>query len=76
MSLPRAIIATMRSDRGEQADERAEGLAMLGTIVFCCIVGAGVGVFAEQPVVGALAGGVIGIALGFWLAPRLVRDWR
>lgn len=57
-------------------DDRAAGRAMLGTILFCLLVGAGVGVFYEQPVVGALIGGAAGIALGFWLVPRLLRDWQ
>lgn len=58
----------------EQFDERAAGLAMLGTILFCAVVGTGVGVFFEQPAIGALIGGASGIALGFWLVPRMMRD--
>jgi hypothetical protein len=58
-----------------QVDEKAEGLAMLGTILFCLVVGGGIGVFFEQPAIGALAGGVAGILLGVILVPRLIRDW-
>jgi hypothetical protein len=65
----------MREERHDDADERAEGLAMLGTILFCVVVGGGVGIFAEQPVIGAIAGGLFGIVLGLWLVPRLLRDW-
>ena len=59
----------------EHFDERAAGLAMLGTILFCAAVGGGVGIFFEQPVIGAIGGALIGILLGFWLVPRLMRDW-
>lgn len=65
----------MREERHHDADERAEGLAMLGTILFCVVVGGGVGIFFEQPLIGAIAGGIFGIVLGLWLVPRLLRDW-
>jgi hypothetical protein len=65
----------MGEDGHRDADERAEGLAMLGTILFCVVVGGGVGIFFEQPVIGAVAGAVFGIVLGLWLVPRLLRDW-
>lgn len=57
------------------ADERAEGLAMLGTILFCVVVGGGVGIFFEQPLIGAIGGAVFGILAGLLLVPRLLRDW-
>lgn len=63
------------SDPREQFDERAAGLAMLGTIFFFVVVGVGVGVFVEQPVAGGIAGGVLGVLAGLWLVPRLLRDW-
>lgn len=47
---------------------------MLGTIIFCAIVGGGIGVFFEQPVIAALAGGIIGIGIGLLLVPLLMRD--
>ena len=65
----------MDNDPHHRFDERAAGLAMLGTIIFCTIIGAGVGVFYEVPVFAAIAGAVIGIVLGWWLVPRLMRDW-
>ena len=65
----------MGEERPSDYDERAEGLAMLGTILFCVAVGGGVGIFFEQPVIGAIAGAVVGIVLGFLLVPRLMRDW-
>ena len=65
----------MGQDPEHQFDERAAGLAMLGTILFCAAVGGGVGIFFEQPVIGAIGGALIGLLLGFWLVPRLMRDW-
>lgn len=62
-------------DPQQQFDERAAGLVMLGTILFCAVVGTGIAIFFEQPAIGALAGGAVGIALGYWLIPRLMRDW-
>ena len=55
--------------------ERTEGLAMLGTIIFFVVVGGGVGIFFEQPAIGAIAGGILGIVIGLLLVPRLLRDW-
>ncbi len=65
----------MGPDPQQQFDERAAGLAMLGTIVFCVAVGGGVGIFFEQPVIGAIGGAVCGILIGLLLVPRLMRDW-
>lgn len=62
-------------DPRQQFDERAAGLAMIGTILFCVVLGGGVGIFFEQPVIGAVAGGFAGLLLGFVLVPRLLRDW-
>lgn len=58
----------------EHAHHKTAGVAMAGTIIFCTLTGAGVGVFTEQPLIGALIGGAFGILLGFWLVPRLLRD--
>ena len=65
----------MGEDPSEHFDERAAGLAMIGTILFCLVVGGGVGIFFEQPVIGAIAGAMFGIVSGLWLVPRLLRDW-
>jgi len=65
----------MGEDPHQPFDERAAGLAMLGTILFCAVVGGGVGIFFEQPLIGAVGGAAVGIALGLWLVPRLMRDW-
>ena len=47
---------------------------MLGSIIFCAIVGTGVGTFFVQPVIGGMAGAVLGIGLGLWLVPHLSRE--
>lgn len=60
----------------EPPNERALGLAALGTIVLCAASGAGVGVFLREPELGALAGGAAGIVLSVLVIPHLLRDWR
>ena len=65
----------MSNDPNRHLDERAEGMAMLGTILFCTLVAGGVGVFFEQPVIAAIAGALFGVLAGLWLVPRLARDW-
>lgn len=47
---------------------------MLGSVLFCAIVGIGIGTFFIQPVIGGLAGALIGIVLGLWLVPNLQRE--
>lgn len=65
----------MSRDPDHPYDERAAGLAMLGTIIFCAVIGGGVGIFFEQPAPGAIGGAILGILLGLWLVPRLLQDW-
>lgn len=55
-------------------DDRLAGRIMLGSIIFCAIVGLGVGTFFVQPVIGGMIGAVVGIALGLWLVPNLLRE--
>lgn len=62
------------NDPDSRWDDRIAGRIMLGSIVFCAIVGTGVGTFFVQPIVGGLVGAVVGIALGFWLVPNLLRE--
>ena len=55
-------------------DDLTAGRLMLGSVLFCTIVGTGVGTFFVQPVIGGLAGAVVGIVLGFWIVPNLLRE--
>lgn len=64
----------MHSDRPNPADDKAAGLAMLGSICFCAATGMGIGVFFQSPVIGGLAGGVVGIVFGLLAVPGLLRD--
>lgn len=67
-------IAVVSDDDQRDARERTAGLAMLGTIFFFVVVGVGVGVFFEQPVIGGIGGGLAGILVGLWLVPGLLSD--
>ena len=48
---------------------------MLGTILFFTVVGGGVGIFFEEPVIYGIVGAIVGIVIGLLLVPRLMRDW-
>ena len=64
----------MGNDPDSRFDDVLAGRIMLGSIVFCTMVGTGVGAFLAKPVIGGLIGAVIGIALGFWVVPHLSRE--
>ena len=64
----------MARDPHNPYSEKDMGRAMLGTILLCAASGAGVGVFFEAPEIGGIVGGFVGILLGFWLIPSLMRD--
>lgn len=65
----------MTRDPHNPFTERAIGLALLGTILFCAASGAGIGVFLQEPELGGLVGGAVGLVAGIWLIPPLMRDW-
>jgi hypothetical protein len=56
--------------------DKAIGLAVLSSVVFCTTTGLGVGAFVGEPLIGGVAGGVTGIVSGVALIPALMRDWR
>jgi hypothetical protein len=56
--------------------ERSIGLATLGVLLVCTATGAGVGIFVAEPEIGAMIGCLVGIILGLWLVPSLMRDLR
>jgi hypothetical protein len=64
----------MAPDPHNPHSEKNMGRAMLGTVLLCAASGAGIGVFFEAPEIGGMVGGVIGILLGLWLIPSLMRD--
>ena len=66
----------MRSPDPQNSNDRAAGLAMLGSIVFCAATGMGIGVFFASPVIGGLAGGAAGILIGLLVVPGLLGDGR
>jgi hypothetical protein len=61
-------------DRTRPFDDRVAGLVMLGTILFCAMVGIGVGVFFIEPYMGGLIGTVLGILIGIWVVPNLLTE--
>lgn len=65
----------MSGEEEEVFNERAAGLAMMGAVLFSTVVGLGVGAFVEEPLICGVAGTLFGILLGYWLVPRLMRDW-
>jgi hypothetical protein len=64
----------VRNDSDGRFDDVLAGRIMLGSIIFCAIVGTGIGTFFVQPLIGGMVGAVVGIALGFWLVPHLSRE--
>ncbi len=63
-----------RHDPDRPFDDRVAGLVMLGTILFCTMVGIGVGVFFIEPYVGGLIGALVGIVVGIWVVPNLLTE--
>ena len=63
-------------DPNNPFDDKAVGLAMLGTVFFFAVTGLGVGAFVAAPAIGGICGGVAGIAAGVIVVPALMRDWR
>jgi hypothetical protein len=61
-------------DRTRPFDDRVAGLVMLGTILFCAMIGIGVGVFFVEPYTGGLIGAVLGILIGVWVVPNLLTE--
>ena len=65
----------MRRHDGERPfDDRVAGLVMLGTILFCAMLGIGIGVFFIEPYMGGLIGALVGILIGVWVVPNLLTE--
>ena len=61
-------------ERSRPFDDRVAGLVMLGTILFCAMLGIGIGVFFIEPYVGGLIGTLVGILVGVWVVPNLLTE--
>lgn len=66
----------MARDPYNPFDDKAVGLAMLGTVFFSTTTGLGVGAFVAAPAAGGICGATVGILAGVFLVPALMRDWR
>jgi hypothetical protein len=64
---------TRRSDR-QGASPAGAGALLIGTILTCAAVGLGLGVLIGAPALLALAGGFIGVGVGFWVVYDRFRD--
>jgi hypothetical protein len=64
---------TRRSDRSGASPAGAGGL-LIGAILTCAAVGAGIGLVVGAPALLGLAGGFIGVGVGFWLVYDRFKD--
>jgi len=64
---------TRRSDR-EGASPAGAGALLIGAILSCAAVGLGIGLVLGVPAPLGLAGGFIGVGVGFWLVYDRFRD--
>ena len=64
---------TRRSDR-KSASPAGAGALLIGAILACAAVGLGMGFVVGAPALLGLAGGFIGVGVGFWLVHDRFRD--
>jgi hypothetical protein len=69
----RHLRARHRHER-QPSHDRTAGLVMLGTILFCTMLGIGIGVFYIEPNIGGLIGAFLGIVIGVWVVPNLLTE--
>jgi hypothetical protein len=50
------------------------GALLLGAILACAAVGLGIGVLLGAPALLALAGGFVGVGVGFWIVYSRFKD--
>jgi hypothetical protein len=62
-------------DPYDRHDQRSLTGPLIGAVLFCAATGAGIGVFWREPAIGAAVGAFVGIVLGIWLIPALMREW-
>jgi hypothetical protein len=54
-------------NKGRAPNTAGAGALLIGAIIACAAVGLGVGALVGAPVVIGVAGGAIGVGVGFWL---------
>ena len=59
---------------GQRAGPAGAGALLIGTILACAGVGLGVGLVVGAPALLALAGGFVGVGVGFWVVYDRFRD--
>jgi hypothetical protein len=64
---------TRRSDR-KGASPAGAGALLIGAILGCAAVGLGMGFVVGAPALLGLAGGFIGVGVGFWLVHDRFKD--
>lgn len=64
---------TRRSDR-QDANPAGAGALLIGAILACAAVGLGIGLALGAPAPLGLAGGFVGVGVGFWLVHERFRD--
>lgn len=52
----------------------AAGFLLLTAIVVTAVIGLGLGLLFGVPALGALAGGVVGLGIGFWVVYSRFKD--
>jgi hypothetical protein len=60
--------------RGQGAGPAGAGALLIGTILACAAVGLGIGALVGAPALLAIAGGFIGVGLGFRIVHDRFRD--
>jgi hypothetical protein len=64
---------TRRSDR-QSASPAGAGALLIGAVLACAAVGLGIGLVVGVPALLGLAGGFIGVGVGFWLVYDRFKD--
>jgi hypothetical protein len=63
-----------RPTRSQGTSPAGAGALLIGTILACAAVGLGIGLLVGAPALVALAGGFVGVGVGFWVVYDRFRD--
>jgi hypothetical protein len=55
-------------------DAAGAGALLIATILACAAIGLGIGALAGVPAALGIAGGFVGVGVGFWVVYRRFRD--